>query len=93
MLGDGTLFAERDGVEATWALMTPILEAWGRRSTARISQTTRRAPGVRRPATRCSRRNGGANGFVSFRGRSAVSARLSVVEFLIAVKDDRHPFH
>ena len=28
MLGDGTLFAERDGVEATWALMTPVLEAW-----------------------------------------------------------------
>ncbi len=28
MLGDGTLFAEREGVEATWALMTPILDAW-----------------------------------------------------------------
>ncbi len=28
MLGDGTLFAHRDGVEATWALMTPILENW-----------------------------------------------------------------
>jgi glucose-6-phosphate 1-dehydrogenase len=28
MLGDGTLFAERQGVETTWALMTPILEAW-----------------------------------------------------------------
>ncbi len=28
MLGDGTLFAEREGVEATWALMTPILQAW-----------------------------------------------------------------
>ena len=28
MLGDGTLFAHRDGVEATWALMTPILDAW-----------------------------------------------------------------
>ena len=28
MLGDGTLFAERDGVEATWALMTPVLDAW-----------------------------------------------------------------
>ncbi len=28
MLGDGTLFAEGQGVEATWALMTPILEAW-----------------------------------------------------------------
>jgi len=28
MFGDGTLFAHRDGVEATWALMTPILEAW-----------------------------------------------------------------
>jgi glucose-6-phosphate 1-dehydrogenase len=31
MLGDGTLFAHRDGVEATWALMTPILEAWEKR--------------------------------------------------------------
>ncbi len=28
MLGDATLFAHRDGVEATWALMTPILEGW-----------------------------------------------------------------
>ena len=28
MLGDGTLFAHRDGVEATWALITPILDAW-----------------------------------------------------------------
>ena len=30
MLGDGTLFAHRDGVEATWALMTPILDYWSR---------------------------------------------------------------
>jgi glucose-6-phosphate 1-dehydrogenase len=30
MLGDATLFAHRDGVEATWALMTPILERWAR---------------------------------------------------------------
>ena len=30
MLGDGTLFAHRDGVEATWALMTPLLEAWSK---------------------------------------------------------------
>ncbi len=28
MLGDGTLFEHRDGVEATWALMTPILQSW-----------------------------------------------------------------
>lgn len=28
MLGDSTLFLHRDGVEATWALMTPVLEAW-----------------------------------------------------------------
>jgi len=28
MLGDATLFAHRDGVEATWSLMTPILHAW-----------------------------------------------------------------
>ena len=30
MLGDATLFAHRDGVEATWALITPILEAWSK---------------------------------------------------------------
>jgi glucose-6-phosphate 1-dehydrogenase len=28
MLGDGTLFAHRDGVEATWSLLTPVQEAW-----------------------------------------------------------------
>jgi glucose-6-phosphate 1-dehydrogenase len=28
MLGDPTLFSHRDGVETTWALYTPILEAW-----------------------------------------------------------------
>jgi glucose-6-phosphate 1-dehydrogenase len=28
MLGDATLFAHRDGVEATWTLYTPVLEAW-----------------------------------------------------------------
>ncbi len=28
MLGDQTLFAHRDGVETTWALLTPILQAW-----------------------------------------------------------------
>ena len=30
MLGDGTLFAHRDDVEATWALMTPILNYWAK---------------------------------------------------------------
>ena len=30
MFGDGTLFAHRDGVEATWALITPILQAWAK---------------------------------------------------------------
>lgn len=30
MLGDATLFAHRDGVEATWALFTPVLEAWAK---------------------------------------------------------------
>jgi glucose-6-phosphate 1-dehydrogenase len=28
MLGDATLFAHRDGVEATWSLYTPVLDAW-----------------------------------------------------------------
>jgi glucose-6-phosphate 1-dehydrogenase len=30
MFGDATLFAHRDGVEATWSLMTPILESWAK---------------------------------------------------------------
>ena len=30
MLGDQTLFAHRDGVEATWSLYTPVLEAWAK---------------------------------------------------------------
>jgi glucose-6-phosphate 1-dehydrogenase len=32
MLGDQTLFAHRDGVETTWALYTPILEAWANKN-------------------------------------------------------------
>jgi len=28
MLGDQTLFSHRDGVEITWALYTPIIDAW-----------------------------------------------------------------
>ncbi len=28
MLGDATLFARRDGVEASWAIVQPILDAW-----------------------------------------------------------------
>ncbi len=33
MLGDSTLFARRDEVETAWALMTPLLQAWGAEST------------------------------------------------------------
>ena len=47
MLGDGTLFAHRDGVEATWSLFTPILEAWARRPERRLSQLRRRNLGPR----------------------------------------------
>jgi glucose-6-phosphate 1-dehydrogenase len=32
MLGDGTLFARRDEVEAAWRIITPIEEAWARLS-------------------------------------------------------------
>jgi len=31
MLGDATLFAHRDGVETTWALFTPVIEAWAKK--------------------------------------------------------------
>ena len=32
MIGDQTLFSHRDGVETTWALYTPILEAWAHKN-------------------------------------------------------------
>jgi glucose-6-phosphate 1-dehydrogenase len=32
MLGDQTLFSHRDGVEVTWALYTPILQAWAKKN-------------------------------------------------------------
>jgi glucose-6-phosphate 1-dehydrogenase len=32
MLGDQTLFAHRDGVEVTWALYTPLIEAWAQKN-------------------------------------------------------------
>jgi glucose-6-phosphate 1-dehydrogenase len=31
MLGDATLFAHREGVETTWGLYTPVLEAWAKK--------------------------------------------------------------
>ncbi len=31
MLGDATLFAHRDGVETTWALYTPVIDAWAKK--------------------------------------------------------------
>jgi glucose-6-phosphate 1-dehydrogenase len=31
MLGDATLFAHRDGVEATWSLYTPVIDAWAKK--------------------------------------------------------------
>jgi len=33
-VGDSTLFTRRDEVEAAWALMTPVLQSWGRVDTA-----------------------------------------------------------
>ncbi|MGC2621350.1 MAG: glucose-6-phosphate dehydrogenase [Acidobacteriaceae bacterium] len=31
MLGDATLFAHRDGVETTWGLYTPVIDAWAKK--------------------------------------------------------------
>jgi glucose-6-phosphate 1-dehydrogenase len=36
MLGDPTLFARHDFVEASWALMTPVLEAWAQRGVVKL---------------------------------------------------------
>ena len=38
MLGDSTLFARHDFVEAAWALITPVHEAWGASAAASIPQ-------------------------------------------------------
>ena len=51
MLGDQTLFAHRDGVETTWALYTPILQAWAQKYPGGVSQLFCRlvGAGLRRP--------------------------------------------
>ncbi len=54
MLGDATLFAHRDGVEATWSLLTPILDQWASNK-PKASPTMPAAPGDRNPATNCWR--------------------------------------
>ena len=53
MLGDATLFAHRDGVEATWALMTPILRPGPRIRFKRSSPTMLQAHGGPRRPMRC----------------------------------------
>ena len=52
MLGDQTLFSHRDGVETTWALYTPILEAWAAKKPGSLPQLLCGVvgPGVLRPA-------------------------------------------
>ena len=58
MLGDPTLFARHDFVEASWALITPLHEAWAREAAPAHSHLRsgrmgpaggRRADGARRP--------------------------------------------
>ena len=51
MLGDPTLFARHDFVEASWALITPCTKR-GRRRTPATFRLTKRANGVRAKPTR-----------------------------------------
>ena len=53
MLGDATLFAHRDGVEATWALMTPVLEDWAKNPIKDLPNYAAGSRGVRRHRMRC----------------------------------------
>ena len=50
MAGDATLFMRRDGVEAAWAWIDHILDAWAQSGTAG-SPSTRRGPGGRSKRT------------------------------------------
>ena len=47
MLGDPTLFARHDFVEASWALITPVHEAWAADTATADSDATRPASGGR----------------------------------------------
>ena len=47
MLGDPTLFARHDFVEASWALITPVHERWRSAAAGADSRPTRRASGDR----------------------------------------------
>jgi glucose-6-phosphate 1-dehydrogenase len=61
MAGDATLFARRDEVEAAWAVVDPINEAW-ERTPPQTFPITLRAPGVRPGPTPSSARAGPAGG-------------------------------
>jgi len=39
MLGDHSLFPRADGVEAAWAVVDPILKAWGKKNVPLYSYT------------------------------------------------------
>src|SRR3712207_9238336 len=39
MLGDGTLFARRDEVEAAWQLVDPVLDRWADRKSTRLNSS------------------------------------------------------
>ncbi len=58
MLGDPTLFARHDFVEASWALITPVHEAWRQRTGAASFRPTRPASGARREADALMARDG-----------------------------------
>jgi glucose-6-phosphate 1-dehydrogenase len=48
MLGDATLFARHDFVEASWALITPVLDSW------RAADERARASGEASPQSICT---------------------------------------
>ena len=61
MIGDATLYTRQDMVEASWAVVEPIMQDWAQ-TQVRFPQLRGRHAGVRRQRTRCWRGAGTCGG-------------------------------
>jgi glucose-6-phosphate 1-dehydrogenase len=60
MAGDATLYTRQDMVDASWQIVQPILDVWGKRNL--IFRITRPARGGRKRLTKCWRAKGTSGG-------------------------------
>ena len=75
MSGDATLYTRQDMVEASWRVVQPILEVWGRANS--IFRITSPAPGDPPPPTKCWLAAGHAGGILERHGRGDLNPKKS----------------